>query len=104
EIPSEDGTLSRPSSLELLQNYPNPFNPSTTIKYRVDQSGSVNLTIFDELGRKVRTLVDENQSAGWHQIVWDGRNLSNQNIATGVYFYSLQSKNRTGVKKMIMLK
>jgi photosystem II stability/assembly factor-like uncharacterized protein len=107
DIPSavrEDEIPNRPSSFELLQNYPNPFNPSTTIKYRVDESGSVNLTIFNELGRKVRILVDEKQSAGWHQIVWDGRNFSGQKVATGVYLYTIQNKNRTGVKKMIMLK
>lgn len=93
-----------PTSFELMQNYPNPFNPATSIKYRTEEWGPVRLTIYDELGREVRTLVNENQNAGWHAITWEGRDDSYRSVATGVYYYSLSGPNVSQVKKMILLK
>jgi len=93
-----------PKSFELDQNFPNPFNPSTTIKYRLEQSAQTRLTIFDGLGREVRTLIDGNQNAGWHQAVWDGRDNAGAGVSTGVYFYSLNSASGAEAKKMILLK
>jgi len=93
-----------PSSFELMQNYPNPFNPVTTIKYRLEESGRVRLTIYDELGREIRTLMDQRQNAGWHQVSWDGRDNVNRVVATGTYFYTLKGTSSMQAKKMILLK
>lgn len=93
-----------PKSFELLQNYPNPFNPTTLIKFRLEESGSVRLSIYDELGREVRTLLDGYQNAGWKQILWDGRDNANHPVASGAYFYALRGENRMDAKKMILLR
>ncbi|MGA3246244.1 MAG: FlgD immunoglobulin-like domain containing protein [Bacteroidota bacterium] len=101
-IANENPTL--PSTFQLLQNYPNPFNPSTVIKFRLEEAGSMQLCVYDELGREVRVLMDGYQSAGWKQIVWDGRDNANRPVASGVYFYALRGENRMDAKKMILLK
>lgn len=79
-----------PEKLKLLQNYPNPFNPITTIRYQLPEPAEVNLTIFDPLGQKVRTLVNEHQSAGEWSIVWDGRDDQIRMINSGVYLYRIR--------------
>ncbi len=83
----------------LLQNYPNPFNPATTIKYQIPQAGSVTLRIYDVLGRLVTTLVNEFQYSGTHVVQFNALNL-----ASGIYFYQLQSNNFLITKKMLLLK
>lgn len=67
----------------LFQNYPNPFHATTTIAYTVEQPGPVTLTVYDVLGRRVRTLVDVDQPAGSYQVDWDGRDASGQPVASG---------------------
>lgn len=96
--------LSIPASCELSQNYPNPFNPMTMIKYHVQSSGSTKLIVYDLLGRSVRTLVDDVQTAGWHMILWDGTNDSRQGVSTGTYFYRIENKGQAQTKKMLLLK
>ncbi len=91
-------------TLTLLGNYPNPFNPGTTITYRLGQPERVSLVVFDNLGRKIRTLVDAAQAAGTHQIRWEGRNEGNQPVASGVYYYRLRAGGETRVGKMLLLK
>ena len=59
---------------QLFQNYPNPFNPNTTISYSLNQGGSVRIDIFNILGQKIRTLLNDAQSCGVHSILWDGKN------------------------------
>ena len=88
-----------PNKYELFQNYPNPFNPTTTIKYALPNSANVKLIVFDVLGRQVRTLVDEQKSAGSYKIEFNGSNL-----ASGIYFYRLQTENFVQTKKLILLK
>lgn len=88
----------------LKQNYPNPFNPSTRITYSLAKAGSVTLRVFDILGRQVATLVNgEMQSAGNHFVTFDGSNLRG-GLASGVYFYRLDSGSFHDVKKMMLLK
>ncbi|SYZ72854.1 hypothetical protein TRIP_C20969 [Candidatus Zixiibacteriota bacterium] len=93
-----------PSTYTLFQNYPNPFNPATTIKFALPQNGMVNLEIYNVLGQKVRTLLDEELPAGFHSVTWDGRDGSGQEAATGVYFYRLKAGDFREIKKMLMLK
>jgi len=76
--------------LRLFASYPNPFLTSTTISYALDQAGPVRLTVYDALGREVRTLVDGQQAVGWHAVVWDGRDAEGQAVASGMYFYRLR--------------
>jgi hypothetical protein len=81
------------------KNYPNPFNPSTTISYTLKENASVRLTIYDRLGREVKVLVDESQSAGTHTIEFNASNLP-----SGIYFYRIRANEKTEVKKMIFAK
>ncbi len=88
-----------PGSYSLSQNYPNPFNPSTVIEYNIKEPGLVRLTLYDMLGRKVKTLVNRNQSAGSYRV-----NVTASNLASGVYIYRLESNNFVQSRKMILIK
>ncbi len=94
-----------PSDFELSQNYPNPFNPSTTIRYAVPNESKVSISIFNLLGQEVATLVNDIQSAGYHEVIFNAANLS-----SGVYLYKINGISTTGskefssTKKLILLK
>jgi hypothetical protein len=88
-----------PKQFALEQNYPNPFNPSTTIRYQLPVASEVKLEVYDVLGKKIATLVNERQSAGSYQVVWNASGLS-----SGTYFYRLQAGTFVETKKMIMVK
>jgi len=92
-----------PSAYTLKQNYPNPFNPLTTIEYTVRPKNSVlkhiNLSIYNSLGEKVATLVNQKQSPGNYKVKWDANTMP-----SGVYFYSLQSADFKQTKKMILIR
>lgn len=91
---------SAPKNFRLLQNYPNPFNPSTEIAFQLARDAQVSLTIYDMLGRKVQTLVNERRPAGFHITTFDATGLS-----SGVYFYRLESGSTLiDTKKMLLLK
>jgi photosystem II stability/assembly factor-like uncharacterized protein len=83
----------------LSQNYPNPFNPSTTIKYSLPKPGNVKLSIYNSIGSKVATLVDEYKPAGDYSVEFNGSNL-----ASGIYLYRLESGNYNTVKKFVLIK
>lgn len=89
---------------ELAQNYPNPFNPSTNIRFSLKNSQPVNLTIYDVLGRRVATLVNEKLTAGTHVVKWNGRNFHGITVASGVYVYRLKTPDFTATKKMVLLR
>jgi hypothetical protein len=88
-----------PNSFNLRQNFPNPFNPSTSIKYDLPKNSFVKLIVFDELGREVKTLVNENQTAGTYEITFNGLLLP-----SGVYMYRLTTESFTQTKKMLLIK
>jgi len=88
----------------LDQNRPNPFNGVTTISYSTRRFGSVSLIVYNILGQLVRTLVDGNQSAGPHTVIWDGRDSSGRDMASGIFFYKLQTADFSAVRKMAYLK
>jgi len=92
------------SQYPLAQNYPNPFNPETDISYNLPQGCHVKLSVFNIMGQKVRTLVDEYQTAGHKTVQWDGRDHIGEEVASGVYFYRLQAGEYSQVRKMLMLK
>ena len=90
---------------ELKQNRPNPFNPTTTIDFQVKHTGHVSLKIYNVAGQLVRTLVDEQVSAGAiHTAQWKGINDAGQSVSSGVYFYKLVTNDFTMTKKMVLLK
>lgn len=93
-----------PTTYQLLQNYPNPFNPETTIKYQVPKTSPVSLVIYNLLGQRVRTLVEEIKEPGYYQISWDGLDKRGNQVASGVYFYRLESGPYTKTRKMSLLK
>jgi hypothetical protein len=88
----------------LANNYPNPFNPSTTINFTVPKASDVTLTIYNTLGQRIATLVDENMAQGSHSVVWNGRNDAGQTAPTGLYFYTLRSDQTSITKKMLLVK
>ncbi len=93
-------TIKAPDKYLLYQNYPNPFNPTTTIKYSLPEALHVTLDIYNSLGQKVRTLVNNKQPAGYHTI-----NFNAEDLASGIYFYVLRAGNKfTAFKKMILIK
>jgi hypothetical protein len=97
-------TTSAPKEFALFDNYPNPFNPNTEITYSLPQDAKVNLTIYNLLGEKVKTLADEYQTAGYKTVPWDGTDENGEVVSSGVYFYRLSAGNFTQAKKMILIK
>lgn len=100
-----------PTVFALNQNYPNPFNPSTQIKYALPKESAVTLRIYNVLGQEVVTLVDNvPKSAGYYTVLWNGRNRSGSQVASGIYFYRIEAKPTNGeatftdLKKMVLLK
>ena len=93
-------TLGRvPAGFSLEQNYPNPFNPSTTIKFELPRSSDVSLVVYDILGRQVSVLVSDRRNAGAYEVKFAGSNL-----ASGVYFYRLQTGDFVATKRFLLLK
>ena len=99
EPTSMDDYASLPEGFQLLQNYPNPFNESTAIKFELPNQSFVTIDIYDILGRKITTLINGNQSAGSHQLIWYAGDIS-----SGVYFYKIQANGYNEMRKMILLK
>jgi len=88
-----------PKNIHLRQNFPNPFNASTTIHYNLPTASDITIDIYDILGRKVTTLIDRQQPAGYHQATWQADDFS-----SGIYFYRIKGGEFTKTKKMILLK
>ena len=88
-----------PIKIELFQNYPNPFNPTTKIKYQIPTDGIASLKVYDDLGREVAALVNEEKPTGSYVVEFDASNL-----ASGIYFYKLQAGKYIETKKMVLLK
>jgi len=94
----------RPDRVYLLQNYPNPFNSTTTIRFTLPVGDHMRLRILNSLGQEVTLLADEWHPAGEAAYEWSGRNSSGHPVASGVYFYQLQTSNASITKRMLLLK
>jgi fibronectin type 3 domain-containing protein len=100
---AHDGQL--PLSTVLLQNYPNPFNARTTITFRLaEESRPTSLKIFNVAGQEVVTLLDGALRKGQHQVVWSGKNSTGEEVASGIYFYHLQTGDWQQAKRMILIR
>jgi hypothetical protein len=88
-----------PAEFALLQNYPNPFNPSTTINYELPEQAMVEISIFNALGERVVSLVNEMKDAGRHSVAFNAAGYS-----SGIYFYQIKANDYVSVKKMILMK
>ena len=102
-------TEEHPDGTELLINYPNPFNPETWIPYQLANSTAVQVNIYDAQGILVRALTLGHQSAGYYTsrsraAYWDGRNALGERVASGIYFYQLQTDEMSSLRKMVILK
>lgn len=96
DVTDENGL---PEEFNLSQNYPNPFNPATEISFTLPVEGEVSLVVYDVLGNKIETLVNETKPAGTYRITWNGTNYS-----SGVYYYRMESGNFVQTKKMLLIK
>ena len=93
-----------PGRYSLLQNYPNPFNPTTTLRYNLPENSHVTITIYDMLGRKVKTLINETQYSGYRSIIWDAIGNNGERASAGIYLYQIQAGEYMQTKKMVLLK
>ncbi len=102
----EGSTENVPNGFALFQNFPNPFNPNTQINYQIPEQTEVELTVYDILGRKVQTVVNETQQPGHYRIFWDGKDELDRDVSSGVYFYQLTVDlgKWTETKKMLLLR
>ena len=93
-----------PTIFYLFKNYPNPFNPVTSFRYDLPKDGLVNITIYDMMGRVVKTLVNSSQTAGYKSIRWNATNDRNEPVSAGLYLYTIQAGEFRQTKKMVLLK
>ncbi len=93
-----------PTSFRTHQNYPNPFNPVTTLRYDLPENALVNITIYDMLGREVKTLINQTQDAGYKSVIWDATNDYGKPVSAGIYLYQIQAGQYISTKKMVLLK
>jgi immune inhibitor A len=100
----DDFTDSKPSDFQLGQNYPNPFNPRTSIEYSLLKEGNVKIDIFNILGERIRTLVNEKQKPGAHTVAWDGIDDQGESAPSGIYFCRLKADDFEQTNKMVLLK
>jgi len=93
-----------PEEFTLNPNYPNPFNPQTNISFALPIDSRVSLKIYNLSGQLVKTLLDNNLSAGTYTVTWDGTNSSEERVASGIYFYKLTAGNYSQTRKMCLVK
>lgn len=98
------GSIGIPKSFVLHPNYPNPFNPQTQIKFEIPYAGNVDLSVYNLLGVKVKTLYSGQKPSGTFVFKWDGKNENDQLVSGGVYIYQLKTEKDIQMKKMILLK
>ena len=105
ELRSDVADVMTPGAvMALQQNFPNPCNPETTIEYSIAVSARVKLGIYDAAGHMVVLLVDEVRPAGSYEAIWNGKSAGNTPVASGVYFYRLESGGKTLTKKLLLIK
>ena len=100
---ADDGSV-LPSKYALFQNYPNPFNPSTQISFDVPKAEFITLRVYNLLGQDVKTIVSRSMTPGRYTIEWNGNDMLNNDVASGVYFYELRGESFLSRKKMLLIR
>ena len=103
-VASADERSILPSEYALFQNYPNPFNPSTQITFDVPNSEVVMLRVYNLLGQDVQTLINKSMAPGRYTVEWNGNDMLNNDVASGVYFYELRGESFISRKKMLLIR
>jgi len=93
-----------PDKFTLHQNHPNPFNPVTTLRYDLPEDAMVNITIYDMMGRVVRTMVNTQQNTGFKSVRWNATNDAGSSVSAGLYLYMIKAGDFRQTKKMVLLK
>ena len=93
-----------PSKFALHQNHPNPFNPETTIGFELPASAPVTIEIYNMLGQKIATILNERRPAGFQKVIWNGKDDFGRQVGSGVYFYRIQSERFEATKKLVLLR
>jgi hypothetical protein len=100
----ESDELTLPGEFALFPNYPNPFNPMTTISYSLPEESNVSIRIFDILGRTVWSNKTFHVNPGIHNIIWSGKNMAGNTLASGVYFVEMKAQNFITHRKILLMK
>ena len=100
---SLNNNLVIPDQYIVHQNYPNPFNPVTTLRYDLPENSYVNITIYNMLGKEVKTLIDQTQDAGYRSVIWNATNNYGKPVSAGIYLYQIQVDEYMQTKKMVLL-
>ena len=103
-LASNDVINQLPHAFNVYNNYPNPFNPVTTLRYDLPEDALVNITIYDIMGRIVRTLINNQQNAGFKSIQWNATNDAGSPLSAGLYLYKIQADYLVQTRKMVLLK
>ena len=103
-LASNDEINQLPHAFNLYNNYPNPFNPVTTLRYDLPEDALVNITIYNIMGRIVRTLINSQQNAGFKSIQWNATNDAGSPLSAGLYLYKIQADYLVQTRKMVLLK
>ena len=93
-----------PTAYSLSQNYPNPFNPETVIHYDLPLRSHVAISVYNMMGQKVTTLVDNKMDAGSHFVVWDGKDNNGESVASGIYLYRMETDRFVQTRKLVLMK
>ena len=93
-----------PDEYSVSQNYPNPFNPATSVSYTLPKQSKVKIQVFDITGSLIATLLNVNQAAGFHNIIWNGKNSIGMQVSTGIYFMRFNADVYSKTIKMMLLK
>lgn len=103
DVPTETADLN-PMEFELFPNYPNPFNPTTTIKYQLPNTSFVTIKVYNIMGEEIVTLINDEVETGFHQVVWDARNVANLDLSSGIYIYHIQAGDFVESRKMMLIR
>jgi hypothetical protein len=93
-----------PSTYRFEQNYPNPFNSETGIRFQLPAGGEVRIDIYNTVGQRIRTLVDNRYTAGYHIALWDGRDDNGSLVSSGIHLYQIQVGQFVDIRKITLLK